>query len=224
MMTRLARPLLIALGLTLGLTACGNNPVKSPLVIAGGSLLGVVRPGQPVPDARQVLSPQLIAASPVSALLVIQKTADSGFTVIPVASNRGTVQWAAGDDRGLLRRDGVLVGTRGYGFDLMTADIAPLVAAFAAGGGSDVQRVNRYLTGEGLIETRDYLCDVRLIGNETLDIYGKRHATRVFEEDCRATGGDFVNRYWVESNGTVRKSIERISPEVGDFEIIRLTE
>lgn len=135
-----------------------------------------------------------------------------------------TVQWRTGDQKGVLRRDGIVVGTRGFGHDLYTADIEALDAAFDAGGAQDALRINRYLTAEGVVETREMICAVRQTGRETLNIYGRIKQTRVFEEDCRAGGGDFVNRYWVELDGTVRKSQERISPELGVFEITRLTE
>ncbi len=219
------RKTLAALALTV-LAACGNQQESNTLLVAGQAAFDVLRPGgrTPPPDARQVLSPALIAQSDTSALLVVQLDQNQGFTVIPEAANRGTVQWRSGDDRGLLRRDGIIVGTRGFGHDLYTADVAALDAAFDAGGAADALRVNRFLTPEGKIDTVDMICAVRLTGTETLNIYGKLKRTRVFEEDCRAGGGDFVNRYWVEANGTVRKSIERISPELGAFEITRLTE
>lgn len=220
--TRLA----IALGLAALLAACGSKSDDNPLLLVSQSAFQLLKPGaRAAPaDARSVLSPELIAASDTSALLVVSLDQDQGFTMIPQAANLGTVQWRAGDNRGLLRRDGIVVGTRGLGHDLYTADVTALDAAFDAGGADDALRVNRYLTTEGVIEVEEVICAVRMVGRETLNIYGRIKQTRVFEEDCRNGGGDFVNRYWVENDGTVRKSRERISAELGVFEITRLTE
>lgn len=206
------------------LAACGNTPSRSPLATMTGQVAGALRPAPDVADARAVLTPALVAASATSVLLVIQRTSDTAFTMVPVAANLDTVQWRNASDTGLLRRDGVVVGTRGLGFDLLTADAPGLAAAFAAGGARDVRRVNRHLAGEGGIVARAWSCDVRLLGAERLEYYGRSFETRVFEEVCRAGDDGFTNRYWVEGDGTVRRSVERISPEVGDLEIVRLTE
>lgn len=219
------RPLL-SMALALLLAGCGSEADRNPLLLVGAGAVTAILPSSgPDPvDARDFLTREVITAVGTSALLVVQLDADRGFTMIPEAANLGTVQWRTGDDRGLLRRDGIVVGTRGLGHDLYTADVAALDAAFDTNGAEDALRVNRFLTAEGVIEVRDMICAVRLVGRETLEIYGRVKQTRVFEEDCRQGGGDFVNRYWVEADGTVRKSRERISPEVGTLEITRLTE
>ncbi|SDY29982.1 Group 4 capsule polysaccharide lipoprotein gfcB, YjbF [Jannaschia faecimaris] len=215
-----------AFTLLLALAACGNQADKNPLLLVSKAAVQTFKPGARAEpsDARDILTPALIERSDTSALLVVSLDQDQGFTVIPQTANRGTVQWRAGDYRGILRRDGIVVGTRGFGHDLYTADVDALDAAFESNGATDALRVNRYLTAEGIIEVREMICTVRLVGQEPLNIYGKIKQTRVFEEDCRDGGGDFVNRYWVERDGRVRKSNERISPEIGTFEITRLTE
>lgn len=208
------------------LAACGNQSDRNPLLLVSQSAFQLLKPGARAEaiDARDILTPQLVAEAGISVLLVLQLDQDQAFTMIPQAANLGTVQWRTGDNLGLLRRDGIVVGTRGLGHDLHTADVDALDAAFDAGGATDALRVNRYLTAEGVIEVETLICAVRMVGRETLNIYGRIKRTRVFEEDCRAGGGDFVNRYWVEDDGTVRKSRERISAELGVFEITRLTE
>lgn len=208
------------------LAACGNQSDRNPLVLVSQSAFQLLKPGARAEaiDARDILTQQLVAEAGISVLLVLQLDQDQAFTMIPQAANLGTVQWRTGDNLGLLRRDGIVVGTRGLGHDLHTADVDALDVAFDAGGATDALRVNRYLTAEGVIEVETLICAVRMVGRETLNIYGRIKRTRVFEEDCRAGGGDFVNRYWVEDDGTVRKSRERISAELGVFEITRLTE
>ncbi|CTQ49421.1 YjbF family lipoprotein [Jannaschia donghaensis] len=203
---------------------CGNTESQSGLDIAAASVAGVVGGAEPVADARSVLTSDLIAASPGSLLLVVQEDGDNGFVVAPVSSNRGTLQWQTLDGTALLQRNGVLVGTRGFGFDLMTADIEPLAAALVQGGGRDLRRVNRVLVA-GRMVALEYFCTVTPRGVETLASFGRTFRTTRYDESCAGADGDsFTNSYWLSANGAVRRSRERVSPQIGMFDIFRLTE
>ena len=212
------------LTMAVGLAACSTSEKKGPARLAADQLVALVRPAPEGVDARTVLTAERLAASPGSVLLVVQEEGDNAFTVNPVAANLGTVEWRGAGGVGLAQRGGILVGTRGFGFDLMTADIEPLSQALVAGGGRDLQRINRVLIAGKMVQ-RSYLCDVVPQGSETLTYYGRSFPTSVYDESCVGTDGDnFVNRYWLSPNGAVRRSRERVSPEIGVFEIVRLTE
>ncbi|MCK0168773.1 YjbF family lipoprotein [Jannaschia sp. S6380] len=211
--------------LMLALTACGSDDLPdTPLGTAARTVGGLVLPGEPVPDARAVLTPEMLANSPTAVMLLVTERTDRGLTLVPLTVNRGTEQWIDANGGGILRRDGILVGTRGLGFDLLTADVAPLAAALRAGGGTNVLRVNRHLRGDDRIEVRRYFCDVRPVGGETLTFYGRNFRTTVFEESCTGEGDAFVNRYWREGDGTIRRAVERVSPETGHVELSLLVQ
>ncbi len=214
----------LAAALALALASCGNDVRKSPLRLATESVVELVRPAAPSVDARARLSPELIASAPVSVILVIQQKENVGFTLVANSANLGVIEWRNTAGQAILRRDGIVAGTRGFGFDRMTTDADGLIRALGTGGADGVVRVNRIIDGAGVIEARRYLCNVRLVGTETLSIYGRDYITRTFTESCDGPGGRFTNRYWVEPGGTIRRSVERITPELGDFEFVRLND
>lgn len=174
--------------------------------------------GEPAPDARQIITPELLAQSPDPILLIVQKNIDTAGVLVPVSRGAdGTVQWRDLGGAGLLMRDGVLVGTRGIGFDLLTVDARELRRALAAGGARDVARTERRLRGDNTVEVLDLICDVVPIGRERLTLFGSSYDTSLYEERC---GGNrpFVNRYWV-GGGVVRKSEVFVSTEAGVIEL-----
>ncbi len=223
-MTRFWRRAGLAAALTLALAGCGNDIRESPLRLATAAVADLVRPDPPSVDARTQLTPELIASAPVSVLLVIQQTEDIGFTLVANSANLGVIEWRNTAGQSILRRDGIVAGTRGFGFDRMTTDADGLIRALRAGGADGVVRVHRVIDGAGVIEARQYLCNVRLVGTETLSIYGRDYDTRTFTESCDGPGGRFTNRYWIQPGGTIRRSVERITPELGDFEFVRLND
>ncbi|MEM7641513.1 MAG: YjbF family lipoprotein [Pseudomonadota bacterium] len=182
------------------------------------SVGGIVNPPETV-DARDVLTPDLIAASPTSALLAVSQQLDVGYTLIPQAINGDTVQWIDASGGGLIRRDGLLVGTRGLGFDLLTADLADLSRALRTGGRQDVRRVERILGGDNQIRAFTYYCDVVPMGRELLNVYGRIDATTLFEERCSGDGPAFTNRFWLRQDGLIVRSVERVSVEYGALEL-----
>ena len=205
---------------TLVLAACSSEGLRTdnPLALAAERIVARVSPAAPTAasvDARDVLDAEIVAGAKTPLLLLVVERTDRALTLIPAASRRGTVQWRDGQGGGLIRRGGVLVGTRGLGFDLMTADVAGLRRALRSGGGRGVVRVNRHLSGENEIVALRYACDVVPTGRQTLDFYGSIHRATVFEERCAGDGPPFVNTYWVEADGTVRRARESVSAEIG---------
>lgn len=209
------------------LAACGGGTHsgasdKSLAGIFVQNVQGVVTARRAAPpDARAVLTADLIASAESSLLLVVNRNADAGFTMVPLSVNRGVEQWTDASGGGLLRRNGVLVGTRGLGFDLLTADVDPLLQALGRGGGQAV-RVNRYLDGQNQVVAVQFICDVRRAGGQTLEYYGRHYVTTVYEEDCRGDAESFTNRYWIDRAGGIRRSEETVSPEIGVLEINQL--
>jgi hypothetical protein len=215
----------LLLAATAWLAACGNDEADQSSV----DLLLDVLPlpseqEEAVPDARAVLTPALLAGSPTSVLLAVPRIRGVGYTLIPQAVNGDAVQWIDAAGGAMIRRDGILIGTRGLGFDLHTAEIAALSAALRSGGARDVLRVNRVLTGDNEIVVRRYLCDVVPVRRETLDIYGRRDSTTVYEERCEGDGPGFVNTFWLRDDGLIVRAAERVSPETGIVELTLVAE
>lgn len=224
-------PLCLAAAFAL-LAACSGGTNAEQQMSGGAAKVAATRilgslPGlgaaSPTPDARQVLTPALLNGSSTPVLLIVLMQVDTGLTMIPSAANLGAEQWRDRGSGAILRRDGILVGTRGLGHDLLSADVSALARALRNGGGEDVLRINRVLNGENQVVATQYLCRVAATGRETLEFYGVRHATTIYAEECTGDGPAFANRYWVDSSGIVRRSQERISEELGvlDIQLLR---
>ncbi|GIT92630.1 hypothetical protein JANAI62_31330 [Jannaschia pagri] len=194
----------------------------SVVSLAFGRLLDAIPLGgqtAEAPDPRRVLTGAAIAQSPTPVLMVVVQRTDIAFTMIPLTTNGDTVQWRDAAGGAIFMRDGLLVGTRALGNDLYGADVAPLAEALRAGGGQDVHRINYVLDGQEQVRAIQYLCDVRPVGAETLTFFGTSYRTTAYDEVCTGDGPDFTNRYWIDSQGSIRRSLERISDPVGAVEV-----
>ena len=217
----------LALMLALALAGCAvgsDREARAPFLRAVlDATRGAVGRG-PVPvDARDVIDAAFLDAAGGPVLLAVPRLTDTGNTLIPVARNRGTVQWTDIAGAGLLTRDGVLVGTRGLGHDMMGADASATRAALRMGGGARLPRVEHRLTPDNRSVRLHYLCDVVPVGREVLRFYGPIHATTIYEERCLGEGPPLRNRYWVDGGGVVRRQAVAVSPEVGilDIDLLR---
>ena len=132
--------------------------------------------------------------------------------------------WNSTDNAQIILRNGVLVGTRGIGSDIIAADADMTIRALQAGATTSGTR--RYTISDGDVTTTDYVfsCNVRNMGGERISVANQLFDTRHMREDC--VGGPqqavrLSNDYWVQlGSGLVRKSRQWVSPSAGFFEII----
>lgn len=229
--TRLPRVPMLAglLAATLALAGCGNQ--KSELGgLAVGALKGLIagQAAAPAPDPRQVLTREMLDATPMPVLLVDNETSGRSGTLIAVADNGPWRSWRDAEGLGLNFRAGLLGRSQGLGPDLVSADLdEPLAALAALLGGrartvADAVRVHRYLDGERREVIRSFLCDYRMAGAETLTLFARSYATRRVVETCRGPDLAFRNDYWVGGDGAVRKSRQWVGPEAGYLRIEQL--
>lgn len=220
--SRLAR--LGLASVVMAVAACGNGlPGNDATEIAQQSLGGLFNRDKPV-DPRTVLTPQLVASSQTPLMLVVGEDSDLAFTMIPLATTGDLVQWRDAAGAGIFRRDGILVGTRGFGFELWSAEVDELRAALRSGGADDVVRVNRYLNGENQIVAVQYICTVTAEGRQTVNRIASSATTQQYREVCAGDGPAFENLYWVRGNGDIVRSLELVHPEYGRADITILVD
>ena len=135
--------------------------------------------------------------------------------------------WVDGGARTIsTTRAGLLLATRGYGRDLMTAraDVAGAVLAGRAGDAARALRVQRYLDAENDVVTTSLVCTITNRGPQSVQLLTGVFATRLIEEACLlADGTEIINRYWVDlGGGTIRQSEQWVSPEIGRMRLQRL--
>lgn len=141
---------------------------------------------------------------------------DSGLGVVDV--------WKSSDDAQIFLRNGVVVGSRGIGGDIISADANVTIRALS--GQAERNGVRTYVISDGDVTTTEYRfrCTVERVGSENLTLFNQVFRTIHMREKCiGGPDGDKLlsNDYWVQSSdGFVRKSRQWIGPRIGYFEIV----
>mgnify|MGYP006285468253 CR=1 FL=1 len=187
------------------------------LLLSGCSALN-----PPPPDLRGRLDPAAVAASQTPLLLAEIRTARAQATMRPVARNGKVVTWSSADDRMILLEQGILVGTRGLGFDLMSADPGETRMQINLGTGALYPRFYAHLDGEYQVVFSTLLCRIVDRSPETVSILGTQVATTRIEEGCRGPDRWITNIYWMTGNGTIRRSRQWIGAGLGYLQTERL--
>ena len=226
--------LLVGLILTASLAGCGNDPAEMsaqlPLKDMVSQVFAAMAKGKQgriaapaAPDANAVAGLRAVleeAGTPIYAL----KDPGTGLVtfVAKIGDNTGVGTWSTTDYRTIGLRDGIIVATRGFGSDMMSAE-APNLAVIAAGSGSHA-RAYYYLDGADQSQVLRYDCALAVAGSETIEILGKPHATRRITETCTGKSGSFVNEYWFEGGSKLRQTSQLRVQGVGNMFLQQIIE
>ena len=199
---------LMALG-----AGCGPGAETGTLAGIAVQIVGGGGGDQAATEPQIGLTREIIEQSGQELILVTVPSRGAAATLIRAGQNGDKVTWISPDGIGLTYRGGILIATRGFGDDLMAADVADLARGLRAG--RLAVRVHDYLDGEDQILRRTFQCDLQGGGSETIEIVERVYRTRVVEEVCRTRGGGFTNRYWIDGSGRILQSVQFVSPQVG---------
>ncbi len=205
------RIFILLLIVLLGLTACSDQVRQTALQRLTG----------PTPGVQSEEVQRLVAAD---APILIVRLLDRGTaSSLLLAAERDRVQrWRALDNVQIYTRDGLIIGTRGLSFDLMTSDPGPAAAIIAAGQAGEVPRIDRLMDGNDRLQIRSYVCDIVPVGPEEIRT-GERETTSTLrtDETCYNPRGNVLNRYWV-SAGRILQAEQTFSPDIGRVQILFL--
>ena len=209
----------------LALAGCGNDPATSDLsepirlarealkarlnLTSGGATLATLDPGA-MAMLRSALEKD---GQPI--LLVANQTLNFAGLMAPYGMNGDVRTWATEQYVTLSTRDGIVVATRGFGPDLMSA-VAPSLAQIAAGQGT-VQRRYYYLDGADQTRSFAYGCSLTRAGSETITILARPYATSRITESCSGPAGSFKNEYWFDNRHILRQSHQFFVPGTDDL-------
>jgi hypothetical protein len=201
------------------MAACGSLAQKQPTVGVVKGLAGLgTELWQEERDPRDVLTRERIESSATDLLLFAPVTEDVASVFAAASRNRGVQTWVSDEGESLSLRNGVIIATRGLGNDVMATDISQVYPALVRGIGRAL-RINDYLDGEDRIVREQYTCEIGTLRRETLEIFQRKHETRVISETCAGEGGSFRNLYWIDTAGLIWQSRQWISPRVGAVDI-----
>lgn len=230
---RLLPPVLALAGL-LALAACGNDsntgllgglPVKA-LAQAALAQAGIGKPAAPAaapaaPDPVAVAAARKALEEAGTPLYIIQAKA-LGFATYfgKLGQNGDVVTWSTKDYTTVALRDGMVVATRGFGPDILSAE-APTTAQVRAGTGT-TQRRYVYLDAADQRVEMAFDCTLTVAGTETITLVGKGYSARRVDEACSGQQGSFVNSFWFDKEAKLRQSSQLLAPGIANLMLQRI--
>ncbi len=181
----------IALLLSAALMAgCSSNIIKSGISRLGGP--GTTTVTKPPKDAPWVW--------------VTLPSRGTKFKMKELGREGDVTVWAAQDGSQMALRDGIVINTRGFGMDLMSAQ-APSLATINRMGSHN--RVYFDLDGTDTMRRHDFTCTSEAGSTEGTDF--ARHVV----ENCQAEIGTIRNEFWFDRAGQLQLSQQWLSQGVG---------
>lgn len=138
----------------------------------------------------------------------------------PYGQNGDVQTWASTSYETISLRDSILVATRGFGPDLMSA-VAPSLAQVRKGSGS-FHRIYYYLDGADQTQSYGLDCQFAPSGSEDVSVLGKSYPTHVVTESCSGSGYNVKNIYWFDGSGKLRQSDQVMTLGVSPMRLQRV--
>lgn len=202
------RPAGVGAGLVLGLLAgCGSDPGMRDLSDQLERLRGKVGTDPAFAAAEAAHAPAIVVA------VDRRPRAVALLRLLEVSDHDGTETWIAPDGGQLLFRGGILVGSRGFGGDVLASDVAELALLLQSHTAGYATRLMTVLEGDDQAVTLAMRCRVSPNRIDTVDWGEGPVSTQTMVEDCRGTRTSFENYYWiVPHSGEIVQSSQWAGP------------
>lgn len=208
------------------LSACGTDPevtenrsVASGFKAAAASFLTLGRqPAAANLDSASVRTALQQFGQPIYGVK-IDKMRYVNF-MVPYGENGPIRTWASKSYETISLKDGIVVATRGFGADLMSATAPTLGQAKSASG--FFHRVYYYLDGADQPQQSDFDCNFASSGTETITVLGAAYATHRVTESCSNPQTRFENLYWFDGSGSLRQSLQYVSAQAALVQLQRV--
>ncbi|MFQ1702127.1 YjbF family lipoprotein [Loktanella agnita] len=158
---------------------------------------------------RAAVTPQALAQIDGPVLLAQVPALQGAAILVLGGRNAGVETFLTPDGVSISTENGMLVATRGFGYDLMTADVAEPLSAITDARPRAV-RIHRYLNGENQLVPQSFVCR-----------YVALTPTQI-NESCQSSSDSFENSYTTNSKGQIVMSRQWISPQLGYITTERL--
>lgn len=202
-------------GLT-ALAGCGNDKeslsgFESFKTMAKSAVASAGSKETVAPKVSRAMVDQI--AAPVRAVTLEKRNQQA--LMVEIARNNGVETWSSVDKVTISVRNGVLVATRGLGDDLMAASAQHPVLRNSADGGT--RRTYSLLNGADQMVRVSADCVAKSEGVQAIEIVEKTYNLNKVVELCTLGREQFTNIYWLDSSGSIRKSRQWVSPNVGSI-------
>lgn len=164
------------------------------------------------PQAAASVTRAQVDQSTVPLLRLTVGETNSQATAAELARNGDTATYFMATGQAIYLRGGLMTGTRGLGYDLMSMDMPYRSVAAALKGGS-YTRVHRYLNGENRTVKLSATCSMQVKRTGTLTQLERQYSVRHVVETCTGEGVSFQNTYDLDArSGQVWRSRQWVGP------------
>jgi hypothetical protein len=193
------------------LLGCSSSPADLAMTAISGRNLGA-----------ETAEMQRLVAAGAPQMIVWLLDQDRATTLVLAGTRDGVARWRAADNVQIYTRDGMIIGTRGLSFDLMTADVGAAGPVITSGRSGQITRIHRQLDGQDRMKITSYICDILPAGSETIRTGETSYASTLrVDEQCFSPSGDIENRYWLR-DGQILQSEQIFNRDVGRIRILFL--
>ena len=142
---------------------------------------------------------------------------ETGYTdIFGMVGENGTMRtYNSPGQRAIILRDGLLAGTRGFGYDVMSTEVGEVGRLIHGRKAGTAQKVARYLDGLGLERPLPLSCTVTPGPMTSYPFIGKTWSGQQVVERCEGHGVSYANSYVVSAQGAILASRQYLMPQVG---------
>ena len=199
--------LIAALAGSLALSACGtesNDPVRTTVLNNAKNLFSKRGPQQVLTTAilRARLTPDVRASIGASVLIAELPKIKVAAVVAAIAQNGNVITWQAQDGVGISTKAGLLLSTRGIGFDLMSSSVDGPLAMITGHATGTAIREHRHLDGEDQLVLTRFECTY---------LRSKDYVA----ESCSNPKLTIENQYWLDQSGDIWRSKQWVGAKNG---------
>jgi hypothetical protein len=213
----------LMLGVAGLLAGCGSEQQDNALTLVADLALDAVRGGEDTPPAAPLVTRALVEQVNQPLMLAVPTQLGGATLFTRVGRNGGTETWRSPEQIGLtLDANGVLLSTRGLGFDLMASDVQATATALGARRDADTLRRLVHLDGDRQEVFENHVCSLRFEGRETVVIAERPTTLTRATETCRAGTIAYDNVYWIDQGGFAVRSVQWVSPQIGTLDVTYL--
>lgn len=214
------------------LSACGSDKQATEgtsmvkKIAAGAKARIAARKGGDAPAAPA--DTQAMAASALKTVkgsILIAQFERTKFTTVlgQIGENAGIRTYATPSEQAMLVKGGVVVGTRGFGDDLMSSSADDAIRLIHSRSAGSVKRTYRYLDGEGIERPLPMTCTITPGAAQTLGAGTQGVQVVQVAESCVNGPLTVTNAYFVMGDGTILVSHQWIGQTLGhaDLQLVR---
>lgn len=149
-------------------------------------------------EIEQAIAAQKEVLAQLDQPVIYATTTNGRSPLIRVSENGPYEQWHTPSKTAATFRSGFLTATRGFGGDLMNADVEESINRLRTGSTAPATRVHRYLNGENKIVTRSFVCIFKTHPTEQINVAGRKRTLRKSSETCTNIDTTIENIYWTD--------------------------